>query len=76
MVFVTCLVETGVVDIHPKLPAGLGDDNRIGHPPWVVYLPDKGGIEQLFDLFTNEVLPLNGLLLGLLLDWSGVRVDL
>jgi hypothetical protein len=73
---VTCLIETGAVDTHPKLPVGLGDDNRIGHPPWVVNLPDKVGIEQLFDLFTNEVLPLNGLLLGLLLDWSGVGVDL
>jgi hypothetical protein len=33
------------------------------------------GFEQLLDLLTDEVLPVNRLLLGLLLDWSGVRVD-
>jgi hypothetical protein len=38
----------------------------------VVDLPDKAGIEELFDLFTDEVLPLNELLLGLVLDWSGI----
>jgi hypothetical protein len=42
----------------------------------VVDLPNKVGIEQLFDFFTGDVLPLNRLLLGLLLDWSGVGVDL
>jgi hypothetical protein len=26
----------------------------------VVDLPDKAGVEELFDLFTDEVLPLNG----------------
>jgi hypothetical protein len=31
---------------------------------------------KLLDFFTDEVLPLHGLLLKLLLDWSGVRVDL
>jgi hypothetical protein len=75
-IFGTCLVETSVVDTHPKLPASLGDDNRVGQTPWVVDLPDEAGFEQLLDLFTDEVLPLNGLLLGLLLDRSGVRVDL
>jgi hypothetical protein len=44
-VFGTSLVETGVVDAHPKLPAGLGDDNRVGKPPWVVNLPDKNSVE-------------------------------
>jgi hypothetical protein len=33
------------------------------------------GFEQLLDLLTDEVLPVNRLLPGLLLDWSGVRVD-
>jgi hypothetical protein len=37
-----------------------------------VDLPDKASVEQVFDLFTNEVLPLHGLLPRLLLDWSGV----
>jgi hypothetical protein len=31
---------------------------------------------SIFDLFTDEVLPLNGLLLGPLLDRSGIGVDL
>jgi hypothetical protein len=75
-VFGTCLIETGVVDAHPKLHANLGDNNRIGQPPWVVDLPDKAAVEQLFDFFTDEVLPLYGLLSGLLLDWSGIGVDL
>jgi hypothetical protein len=44
-VFGTCLVETGVVDAHPKLPAGHGDDNRVGEPPWVVELSDKVSVE-------------------------------
>jgi hypothetical protein len=51
-----------------KLLADLWNDNRVGQPPWVVDLPDKASVEQLFDLFTDEVLSLNGLLLGLLLD--------
>jgi hypothetical protein len=42
----------------------------------VVDLPDEASIEQLFDLFTDEVLLLNGLLLGPLLDWPGIGVDL
>jgi hypothetical protein len=42
----------------------------------VVDLQYEASVEQLFDFFTDEVLPLNGLLLGPLLDWSGVRVDL
>jgi hypothetical protein len=76
MIFGTCLVETCVVDGHPKLPVGLRDDHRIGQPPGVVDLSYEAGIEQLFDLFTDEVLPLNGMLLGPLLDRSGVGVDL
>jgi hypothetical protein len=42
----------------------------------VVDLPDESGIEQLLDFFTDEVLPLNGLLPGLLLHRSDIRVDL
>jgi hypothetical protein len=75
-VFGTCLVENSVVDAHPKLPTGHGDDNMVGQPPRVVDLLDEVGVEQLFDLFTVEVLPLYELLLRLLLDWSGVGVDL
>jgi hypothetical protein len=42
----------------------------------VVDLPYEAGVEQLFDLYTDEVLPFNGLLLGPLLERPGVRVDL
>jgi hypothetical protein len=42
----------------------------------VVDLLYEASVEQLFDFFMDEVLPLNGLLSGPLLDWSGVRVDL
>jgi hypothetical protein len=42
----------------------------------VVDLTDEASIEQLLDFFTDEVLPLNGLLLGPLLDWFGVGVNL
>jgi hypothetical protein len=42
----------------------------------VVDLPDKASIKQLFDLIMDEVLQLDELLLGLLLDWFGVGVDL
>jgi hypothetical protein len=41
----------------------------------VVDLLYEASVEQPFDLFMYEVLPLNGLLLGPLLDRSGVRVD-
>jgi hypothetical protein len=76
MVFETCLVETCVVDAHPKLPVELRDDHRVGQPPRVVDLPNEAGVEQLLDFFTNKVLSLNVLVLGTLLDWSGVGVDL
>jgi hypothetical protein len=42
----------------------------------VVDLPYEASVEQLLDFFTDEVLPLNGLLLGPLLDWSGIGVNL
>jgi hypothetical protein len=76
MVFGTCLVQTCVVDAHPKLPIGLRDEHKIGQPPRVVNLPYEANVEQLLDFFTDEVLPLNGLLPGPLLDWSSIRVDL
>jgi hypothetical protein len=41
-----------------------------------VDLPYEASVEQLFDLFTDEVLLLNGLLSRPLLDRSSVRVDL
>jgi hypothetical protein len=75
-IFVTCHVDTSVVDAHPKLPASLRDNNRVVQSPWVVDLPDEASVKQLFDLFTDEVLSLNRLLLRLLLDQSGIRVDL
>jgi hypothetical protein len=75
-IFGACLVETSVVDAHPKLAASLGDDNWVGQPPRVVNLLDESGVEQLLDFFTDEVLPLNGLLLGSLLHRPGVEVDL
>jgi hypothetical protein len=42
----------------------------------VVDFSDEANIERLLDFFTDEVLSLNGLLLGPLLDRSGVRIDL
>jgi hypothetical protein len=75
-IFRTCLVETGVVNAHLKFPADHGDDNRVGQPPWVVDLPYEDSIEQLLEFFTDEVLPLNELLLGLLLHWPDIRLDL
>jgi hypothetical protein len=68
MVFGTCLIETRVVDAHLKLPTCHGDDNRVSQPLRVVDFPDKANVEQLLDLSMDEVLPLNRLLLGLLLD--------
>jgi hypothetical protein len=44
-IFGACLVETSVVDAYPKLPIGLGDDNMVGQPPWVVDLPYEANIE-------------------------------
>jgi hypothetical protein len=75
-IFGTCLIETCVVDAHPKLPAGLRDDNRVGQPMRVVDLSYEADVKQLLDFFTDEVLPLNGLLPGFLLDRSSIGVDL
>jgi hypothetical protein len=75
-IFGACLVETSVVDAHPKLPASIGDDNRVGQSPWMVDLLNEASVKQLLDLFMYEVLPLNGLLLALLLVRSDVRVYL
>jgi hypothetical protein len=72
----TCLIEVGVVDAHPKLPVGLWDDDRIGQPHRVVDLFDESSLQQLVDLFTDEVLPLDGLLAWLLPHRPGVGVDL
>jgi hypothetical protein len=75
-IFGACLVETGVFDAHPKFLAILGDDNRVGQPSQVVDLPYETNVEQLLEFFTDEVLPLNGLLLGLLLHRPSIGVDL
>jgi hypothetical protein len=42
----------------------------------VVDLPYEASVEQLLDFFMDEVLPLNGLLLGLLLHQPDIKVDL
>jgi hypothetical protein len=65
--FGACLVKTGVVDAHSKFPTGLGDDNRVGQPLWVVDLPYEASVEQLPKFFMDQVLSLNELLSGLLL---------
>jgi len=75
-VSMTCLVEVGVVDAHPKLPVRLGDDDGIGQPLGVVDLLDEVSVQQFVYLFTDEVLPLHGLLLWLLTHRFCVRVDL
>jgi hypothetical protein len=41
----------------------------------VVDLPDEASIKQHLNLLSDKILPLNGLLLGLLLDRPGIRVD-
>jgi hypothetical protein len=75
MIFGVCLVEIGVVDAHPKLPASLGDDKRVDQSPRVVDLPDESGVKQLLYFFTDEVLPLNILLSRLLMHRPGIGVD-
>jgi hypothetical protein len=75
-VFWTYLIEIGVVDAHPKLPVSLWDYDRIGQPHWVVDLFDEASLQQLTNLFTDEVLPLDRLLSWLLSDRSSVGVDL
>jgi hypothetical protein len=75
-IFGACLVETSIVDAHLKFPTGLEDDNKVGQPPLVVDLPYEASVEQLLDLFMDELLSLNGLLLGLLLHRPGIGVDL
>jgi hypothetical protein len=70
------LIETSVVDVHPKLPACLADDNRVGQPLWVVDLLDEASIKRLLNILSDKILPLNELLPRLLLDRPGVRVDL
>jgi len=72
----TCLVEVGVVDAHPKLPVRLGDDDGIGQPLGVVDLLDEVSVQQFVYLFTDEVLLLHGLLLRFLAHRLGVWVDL
>jgi hypothetical protein len=42
----------------------------------VVDLPYKASVDQFLDFFTDDVLLLNRLLLGPLLDWSSIGVDL
>jgi hypothetical protein len=42
----------------------------------VVDLSDEPSVEQLLDFFMDEVLLLNGFILGLLLHRPGVGVDL
>jgi hypothetical protein len=75
-VFGTSLVKAGVVDAHPKLPICLGDDDWVGQPHWVMDLFDKADVQQLTNLLSDEVLPLNGLSTRLLTHRPGVRVDL
>jgi hypothetical protein len=72
----TSLIQAGVVDAHPKLPIGLGDDDWIGQPYRVMDLFDEARIQQLSDLLTDEILPLNGLSPRLLTHRFGIRVDL
>jgi hypothetical protein len=50
-------------------------NDRIGQPHWVVDLFDEASLQQLADLFTGEVLPLDGMLPWLLPDRSGIGVD-
>jgi hypothetical protein len=40
----TSLIKAGVVDAHPKLSVGLGNDDWIGQPYWVMDLFDKASV--------------------------------
>jgi hypothetical protein len=71
-----CLIQDSVVDAHLKVLIRLGDDERIGQPHGVVDLHDKASVQQLSNLFTEEVLSLDRLLSRLLTHWLGIRVDL
>ena len=75
-VFWTCLVEVGVVDAHLKLPVSLRDDDRVGQPHGMVDLFDETSLQQLANLFMDEVLPLNRLLPRLLPHRLGVGANL
>jgi hypothetical protein len=75
-IFWTCLIKIGVVDAHPKLAVCLRDHDWIGQPHWVIDLLDEASQQQLADLFTDEVLPFDGLLAWLLPDRPGIGVDL
>jgi hypothetical protein len=72
----TGLIEVGVVDAHLKLPVSLGNDDWIGQPYWVMDLFDEASAEQLPDLLTDEILPLNGLSPRLLTHRFDIRVNL
>jgi hypothetical protein len=61
---------------HLKLPVCLWNDDWIGQPHWVMNLFDEADVQQLLDLLSDEVLPLNRLSLRLLTHQFGVRVDL
>jgi hypothetical protein len=69
-------IEVGVVDAHSKLPVSLGNDDWIGQPYWVMDLFDEATAQQLPDLLTDEIMPLNGLSPRLLTHRFGIRVDL
>jgi hypothetical protein len=72
----TCLIEVAVVDAHLKLLVSLGNNDWISQPYWVMDLFDEASAQQLPDLLTDEILPLNGLSPRLLTRRFGVRVDL
>jgi hypothetical protein len=72
----TGLIEVGVVDAHPKLLVSLGNNDWISQPYWMMDLFDETSAQQLPDLLTDEILPLNGLSLRLLTHRFGVMVDL
>jgi hypothetical protein len=75
-VFWTCLIKIGVVDAHPKLPVSLWDDDWVCQPLWVVDLFNEASLQQLADLFTDEVLLLDRLLPWLLSHRPSIGVDL
>ena len=53
---------------------GLWEDDRVGQPLGVVDLLDEASVQQLADLFTDEVMPLHGQLPRLLVHRFGIRV--
>ena len=62
--------------MHTELPPSFRHDDGVGQPLRVLDLSDEPGVEELVHLEADELLPLDGLLVDLLLDGPKVGEDL